>query len=112
MFNEIKQAFLDGLDWLVNQLVAFIDLLFNLVVDVFNFGILALAKLIEFVSGFLPGSSTYGSETIPAVPADGVVNFINWMLPVSSMAAVLAVIVLNYVLYFTVGRLLKVAQII
>lgn len=113
MFNDIKQAFMDGLDWLVDQLVSFIDLLFNLAVDVINFFILGLSKCIDFVVAILPGSDTYTAQTAPAVPgAESLVNFINWFLPVSSIAAVISIIVLNYVLYFTVGRVLKVAQVI
>lgn len=113
MFAEMKQAFMDGLDWLVTQLLSFLDLLFNLAVDVINLLILGFARCVDFVVALLPGSETYAAQTAPAVPgAASLVNFINWFLPVSSMAAVISIIVLNYVLYFTLGRVLKVAQII
>ncbi|MBF0644878.1 hypothetical protein HTZ97_13685 [Desulfuromonas acetoxidans] len=123
LINGIKQAFYDGLDWLVQQLVFFLDFLFNLVVDLFNFLILVIATGIDLVVSLLPVDTDCAEllMTAPdvstylmndAVNPSSMINFINWVLPVDVMACVIGAVCTSYVLYFTVGRVLKFLQVL
>lgn len=112
LLNGIKQAFYDALDWLVGQLVLFLDYLFNLFVDLVNFLIAAVAFGIDLVVSLLPVDSACEFPVIPDVPVTGIINFINWILPVEAMACILGAVCLSYFLYFTVGRILKFLQVL
>lgn len=123
LINGIKQAFYDGLDWLVHQLVLFLDFLFNLVVDLFNFLILVIATGIDLVVSLLPVDTDCAEllMTAPdvatyltndAVNPSSMINFINWVLPVDVMACVIGAVCTSYALYFTVGRVLKFLQVL
>lgn len=111
MLSDIKDFVYRGLSWIVEQLVALLDLLFNAFIDLFNLLISAVGVGIGLVVSLLPVDSTCVLPDIPDVPVVGIVNFINWILPLEAMACVVGVVCFNYVLYFTVGRVLKFLQV-
>jgi hypothetical protein len=111
LLDGLKSYIYGAAGWIVKQFIALLDLLFNVFVDFLNLVISAIGFAVRGVIDLLPTDSTCNFPPIPDVPLDSMLNFINWILPVDAMACVIGVIVANYILYFTVGRILKFIQV-
>ena len=112
MFDDLIDWLNDAASWVVDQVVIVFDTLWNFFIDFINMILSAIGSTIAALIDLLPTDTAAAFTTIPDVPLDGFVNFINWVLPLDTMAALLLILVANYILYFTVGRLLKALQVL
>ena len=112
MFDDLINFLKDCLSWVTDQVVIVFDWLWNFLIDFVNLIIQAIGSAISGFIDLLPTDTAAAFTTVPDVPLDGFVNFINWVIPVDTLAALILILVANYILYFTVGRVLKLLQVL
>jgi len=112
MFDDLISWLNDAVSWVVDQVAIVFDTLWNFIIDFINMILSAIGGTISGLIDLLPTDTAAAFTDIPTVPLDGFVNFINWVLPMDTLAALLLILVANYILYFTIGRLLKALQVL